>query len=107
MRAANPDIGPDADLRAEAERQRRAAEKALARAHRAGVVEPPEDMDVSEEMEVPEKMEVPEETGTPMPGVRTTRSGEGDTERGTEEEPDRTRSEPAPTGAGPPMRPSS
>ena len=107
VRAANPDIGPDADLRAEAERQRRRAEKALARAHRAGVIEAPEDMEVSEEIEVPEKMEVPEETGTPMPGVRTTRSGEGDTERGTEEEPDRTRSEPAPTGAGPPMRPSS
>jgi len=89
VRAANPDIGPEADLRAEAERQRRTAEKALARAQRAEV------------------MEVPEDTDTPMPGVRTTRSGEGDTERGTEEEPDRTRSEPAPTGAGPPMRPSS
>jgi hypothetical protein len=93
VRAANPDIGPDADLRAEAERQRRAAEKALARAHKAGV------------------MEVPEETDTPMPGVRTISAREGDKEPAgdgdKEKEPDHTRSEPVPTAAGPPMRPSS
>lgn len=87
VRAANPDIGPEADLRAEAERQRRAAEKALARAHKAGV------------------MEVPEDTDTPEPATRTisaTDDGED-----VEEEPDHTRSEPAPTAAGPPMSPSS
>jgi hypothetical protein len=88
VRAANPDIGPDADLRAEAERQRRAAEKALARAHKAGVLE---------------VGEVPDGTDTPMPGVRTIPAGNGDQE---EEEPDRTRREPAPTAAGPRMPPS-
>jgi hypothetical protein len=87
VRAANPDIGPDADLRAAAERQRRAAEKAVARAHKAGI------------------MEVPDGTDTPMPGVRTIPAGEGDEEE--EEEPDYTRREPAPTAAGPPMPPSS
>jgi hypothetical protein len=87
VRAANPDIGPDADLRAEADRQRRAAEKALARAHKAGV------------------MEVPDSIDTPMPGVRTIPAGDGDKEE-EEEEPDRTRREPAPTAAGPPMPPS-
>ena len=95
VRAANPDIGPDADLRAEAERQRRAAERALARAHRAGVIE------------VPEGTEVPERTDTPMPGVRTISARDRDKEEEEEEEPDRTRNEPAPTAAGPPMRPSS
>jgi hypothetical protein len=92
MRAANPDIGPEADLRAEAERQRRAAAKALARAHRAEV------------------MEVPESAETPMPGVRTISARDGDLEPAgngdLEEEPDRTRSEPAPTAAGPPKTPS-
>lgn len=90
VRAANPDIGPDADLRAEADRQRRAAEKALARAHKAGVLE---------------VADVPDGTDTSMPGVRTIPAGNGDKEE--EEEPDRTRSERAPTAAGPPMRPSS
>jgi hypothetical protein len=84
VRAANPDIGPEADLRAEAERQRRAAEKALARAHEAGVMEAPE-------------------TDTPETIVRRSPAGNGD----AEEERDRTRSEPAPTAAGPPMTPSS
>jgi hypothetical protein len=93
VRASSPDIGPDADLRAEAERQRRTAEKALARAHKAGV------------MEVPEVLEVPEEAETPMPGVRTVRSGGGDTDE--EEEPDDTRREPEPTAAGRPTPPSS
>jgi hypothetical protein len=88
VRAANPDIGPDADLRAEAERQHREAEKALARAHKAGL------------------MEVPDVSDTPMPGVRTIRWGDGDMEQ-EEDEPDHTRSEPAPTAAGPPMPPSS
>ncbi len=92
VRAANPDIGPEADLRAEAERQRRAAAKALARAHRAEV------------------MEVPESADTPMPGVRTISARDGDMEPAgngdLEEEPDRTRSEPAPTAAGPPRTPS-
>ena len=107
VRAANPDIGPEADPRAEAERQRRTAEKALARAQRAEGMEVPEDMDAAEEMEVSEEMEVPEETGTPMPGVRTKRSGDGGREHGSEEEPAHTRSEPAPTAAGPPRTPSS
>lgn len=106
VRAANPDVGPDADLRAEAERQRRAAEKALARARKAGVAEAPEGTEVSEEQEVPEKMEVPERTDTPMPGVRTISARDGDKEE-EEGEPDHTRSEPAPMAAGPPMRPSS
>jgi hypothetical protein len=85
VRAANPDIGPEADLRAEAERQRRAAEKALARAHEAGVIE------------------IPDRTDTPEPTTRTIPAGNGDVEEGR----DRTRSEPAPTAAGPPMTPSS
>jgi hypothetical protein len=85
VRAANPDIGPDADLRAEAERQRRAAEKALARAHEAGV------------------REVPDGTDTPMPGVRRVPAAN----RGKEEGSEDTRSEPAPTAAGPAMTPSS
>jgi hypothetical protein len=92
MRAANPDIGPDADLRAEAERQRRAAEKALARAHEAGLTE------------------VPDGTDTPMPGVRTIPEMDGDEEEDgdtEEEEPDHTRRERAPTAAEPPMPPSS
>jgi hypothetical protein len=104
VRAANPDIGPEADLRAEAERQRRAAAKALARAHKAGVIEVPEDSEVPDDAEVPDDSEVPERTDTPMPGVRTISARDGDEE---EEEPDHTRSEPAPTAAGPPMRPSS
>ena len=85
VRAANPDIGPDADLRAAAERQRRAAEKALARAHEAGV------------------MEIHDRTDTPEPTTRTIPAGNGDVEEGR----DRTRSAPAPTAAGPPMTPSS
>jgi hypothetical protein len=93
VRAANPDIGPEADLRAEAERQRRAAAKALARAHRAEV------------------MEVPESADTPMRGVRTISARDGDMEPAgdgdLEEVPDRTRGEPAPTAAGPPRTPSS
>ncbi|HEY4396150.1 MAG TPA: YrzE family protein [Acidimicrobiia bacterium] len=90
VRAANPDIGPEADLRAEAERQRREAEKALARAHKAGVID------------------LPDGTDTPMPGVRTIPADDGHAEgEEEEEEPARTRSEPAPTAAGPPMRPSS
>jgi hypothetical protein len=104
VRAANPDIGPEADLRAEAERQRRAAAKALARAHKAGVIEVPEDSEVSDDGEFADGAEVPERTDTPMPGVRTISARDGDKE---EEEPDHTRSEPAPTAAGPPMRPSS
>jgi hypothetical protein len=88
VRAANPDIGPDADLRAEAERQRQAAEEALARAHQAGVIE------------------VLDGSDTPMPGVRRTPAANGDEEE-EEEELDYTRSEPAPTAAGPPMTPSS
>jgi hypothetical protein len=93
VRAANPDIGPEADLRAEAERQREAAEKALARAHKAGVIEVPDE-------------EVPDGSDTPMPGVRRTPAANGDKEK--EEEPDDdARSEPAPTAAGPPMTPSS
>jgi hypothetical protein len=105
VRAANPDIGPEADLRAEAERQRRAAAKALARAHKAGVIEVPEDSEVSDDGEFADGAEVPERTDTPMPGVRTISARDGDEEE--EEEPDHTRSEPAPTAAGPPMRPSS
>ncbi len=105
VRAANPDIGPDADLRAEAERQRRAAEKALARAHRAGVIEVPEDSDTP----MPAVRTFPAGDGqTPMPGVRTIPAGDGDLEGDMEEEePDYTRSEPAPTAAGPPRTPSS
>jgi hypothetical protein len=100
VRAANPDIGPDADLRAEAERQRRAAEKALARAQRAGVIEVPEDTDTP----MPSVRTIPAGDGeTPMPGVRTIPAGDGD----MEEEPDHPRSEPAPTAAGPPRTPSS
>lgn len=79
VRAANPDIGPEADLRAEAERQRRRAEKALARAYKAGVIE------------------VPEDTDTPEPTGATIAAGDGD----MEEERDHTRGEPAPTAAGP------
>ena len=107
VRAANPDIGPEADLRAEAERQRRAAAKALARAHKAGVIEVPEDSEAPDGAEAPEGAEVPERTDTPMPGVRTISARDGDKEEEEEEEPDHTRSEPAPTAAGPPMRPSS
>ena len=100
VRAANPDIGP------EAERQRRAAEKALARAHRAGIMEVPEGS------EVPDGTDTPMPRGgtdTPMPGVRTIPAGDGDMEDDMEieEEPDHTRSEPAPTAAGPPRTPSS
>ncbi len=62
VRAASPDIGPEADLRAEAERQRRAAEKALERAHKAGV------------------MEVPDTTDTPEPPARTIPAADGDDE---------------------------
>ncbi|HEV3135636.1 MAG TPA: TIGR04086 family membrane protein [Acidimicrobiia bacterium] len=110
VRAANPDIGPDADLRAEAERQRRAAEKALARARKAGVMEVPDGTDTPtpEVRTIPagdgDVEEVAERTDTPMPGVRTISARNRDKE---EEEPDHTRSEPAPTAAGPPMRPSS
>jgi hypothetical protein len=96
LRAANPDIGPEADLRAEAERQRRAAEKALARAHQAGVMEVPEDADTP-----------PEGADSPMPGVRTIPAGNHDMERDIKEEPDHTRSDPAPTAVGPPTSPSS
>jgi hypothetical protein len=104
VRAANPDIGPDADLRAEAERQRRAAEKALARAQRAGVIEVPEDADTP----MPSVRTIPAGNGeTPMPGVRTIPAGDGEMEGDMEEEPDHTRSEPAPTAAGPPRTPSS
>jgi hypothetical protein len=88
VRAANPDIGPEADLRAEAERQRRAAEKALARIHKAGV------------------MEIPDNTDTPEPTTRAIPAGDGDMEE-EEEERDYTRDEPAPTAAGPPTTPSS
>jgi hypothetical protein len=88
VRAASPDVGPDAELRAEADRQRRAAEKALARANKAGVVED-------------------ERTDTPMPGVRMIPAGDHETEGEVEEERDRTRSAPEPTGAGPRMPPSS
>jgi hypothetical protein len=49
VRAANPDIGPEAEARAEAERQRLAAERALARAQRAGVIEVPESTDTFEQ----------------------------------------------------------
>jgi hypothetical protein len=105
VRAANPDIGPDADLRAEAERQRRAAERALARAHLAGVIEVPEDTDAP----APSVRTFPAGDGeTPMPGVRTIPAGDGDMEADMEEEePAHTRSEPAPTAAGPPRTPSS
>ena len=91
VRAASPDIGPEADLRAEAERQRRAAEKALERAHKAGV------------------MEAPETTDTPEPPARTIPAADGDKEDDKDEgeERDRTRSEPATTAAGPRMTPSS
>jgi hypothetical protein len=91
VRAASPDIGPEADLRAEAERQRRAAEKALARAHEAGV------------------MEVPETTDAPEPPARTIPAADGDNEGDKDEgeERDPTRSEPATTAAGPRMTPSS
>jgi hypothetical protein len=92
VRAANPDIGPEADLRAKAERQRRAAEKALARAHEAGV------------------MDAPETTDTAEPPARTVPAGNDDGEDEEEEqeqEPDRTPSEPAATAAGPRMTPSS
>jgi len=109
VRAANPDIGPDADLRAEAERQRRAAEKALARAHRAGVIEVPEDTEDAD-TPMPAVRTFPAGDGeTPMPGVRTIPAGDGDMEDDMEieEEPDHTRSEPAPTAAGPPRTPSS
>jgi hypothetical protein len=98
VRAANPDIGPEADLRAEAERQRRAAEKALARAHKAGVIEVPD-------AEVPDA-DVPDGSDTPMPGVRRTPAANGDKEK-DEEPDDDARSDPAPTAAGPPMTPSS
>lgn len=84
-RAANPDIGPEADLRAEVERQRWAAEQALARAYSTGV------------------MEVPEGADTPEPTVWTIPGEDGD----VEEEPDYTRSEPEPTAVGRPMPPSS
>jgi hypothetical protein len=88
VRAANSDIGPEADLRAEAERQRRAAEKALARIHEAGV------------------MEIPDSTDTPETIVRRSPAGDGDgdgeTGNGQTE-----RDEPAPTAAGRPMTPSS
>jgi len=84
-RAANPDIGPEADLRAEVERQRWAAEQALARAYSTGV------------------MEVPEGADTPEPTVWTIPGEDG----GVEEEPDYTRSEPEPTAVGRPMPPSS
>ncbi|MFL6242253.1 MAG: TIGR04086 family membrane protein [Acidimicrobiia bacterium] len=86
VRAANPDIGPDADLRAEAERQRRAAEKALARIHKAGA------------MEIPDSADTPEPTTRAIPAG----DGEGETWNGQSE-----RDEPAPTAAGPPMTPSS
>jgi hypothetical protein len=57
----------------------------LARAHEAGV------------------MEIHDRTDTPETIVRRGPAGNGD----AEEERDRTRSEPAPTAAGPPMTPSS
>jgi len=89
VRAASPDIGPEADLRAEAERQRRAAEKALERAHKAGV------------MEVPDTTDAPESPGRTIPAA------DGDKEGDEEEERDPTRSELATTAAGPRMTPSS
>ena len=56
-------------------------------------------------------MEVPESADTPMPGVRTISARDGDMEDDLEddmeEEADHTRSEPAPTAAGPPRTPSS
>jgi hypothetical protein len=85
VRAANPDIGPEADLRAAAERQRRAAEKALARAHKAGV------------MAIPDGADTPEPTTRTVPAVDGDETGNGQTER----------DKPAPTAAGPPMTPSS
>jgi len=102
VRAANPDIGPEADLRAEAERQRRAAQKALARAHKAGVLDP--DAEVPD-ADVPDA-EVPDGSDTPMPGVRRTPAANGDKKK-DEEPDDDARREPAPTAAGPPMTPSS
>jgi len=98
-RALDPDIGPEADLRAEAERQRIAAAKALARARKAGVVPIADETEApvtqpararAEQDPEPEKSEEEEEAR---------RSGDG--------ERDTTRKEPTPTAAGRPMPPSS
>ncbi len=87
-RALDPDIGPEADLRAEAERQRIAAAKALERARKAGVVPITEDAAAAEKSK--EEGGDEEEVGASADRERTT-----------------SRKEPTPTAAGPPMPPSS
>jgi hypothetical protein len=87
-RALDPDIGPEADLRAEAERQRIAAAKALERARKAGVVPITEDAAAAEKSK--EEGGDEEEVGA-----------SADRERATSHK------EPTPTAAGPPMPPSS
>jgi hypothetical protein len=85
-RALDPDVGPDADLRAEAERRQSAAAKALARAHKAGVV-PGADED---------------ETGAVTWRAMGARAGSED-----DEETEFWGTEPEATAAGRPMPPSS
>jgi len=98
-RALDPDIGPEADLRAEAERQRIAAAKALARARKAGVVP------IADETEAPATRPAAPAWATQDPEPEKSEEEEarasGDGERDTR------RQEPTPTAAGRPMPPSS
>jgi hypothetical protein len=110
-RALDPDIGPEADLRAEAERQRIAAAKALERARKAGVVPITEEAAAPTTRPVPARAEREPEPTEVVPG----RSEAEQTEKREEEEAgasadgerDTRRKEPTPTAAGPPMPPSS
>jgi hypothetical protein len=87
-RATDPGIGPEADLRAEVEAQRWAAEKALERARKAGVVPADESSEAA--------------TAIQDRPTETTTDGERDGKRDGDRE-----SEPASTASGPPMSPSS
>lgn len=95
-RALDPDVGPDADLRAEAERRRSAAAKALARAQKAGVVT------------VPDEEETAAMTVHPT-GVRAASADDEEAEaaRERDDEAEFWGREPEPTAAGRPMPPSS
>ncbi len=85
-RALDPDVGPEADLRANVEAQRQAAAKALARARKAGVIPVDEETD--------------EDTVTRDQPTATFTSAQSDGE-------DRKEDEREPTGAGRSKTPSS
>ncbi len=98
-RALDPDIGPEADLRAEAERQRIAAAKALARARKAGVVP------IADETEAPVTQPARARAEQDPEGEKS--EEEEESRRSGDGERDTTRKEPTPTAAGRPMPPSS